>query len=180
MEISGQPQVEPPVMTQGSDSSFELDYLKAMTEGRAVKRFNRVGKFRISQWAKPEDSIHSLGLEVPVTRPQEGQDPAAPGPEVAFCHLTLTSSPPEALTQNESLYLVVDRFPPLLNTLISPSSETSQTRKRHNGKQIGYKNYHASSDTALRNARRPKWSGLSSSVRDLQPDAASPSIGRIR
>jgi alpha-L-fucosidase len=57
MEISGQPKVDPPVMTQGSDSSFELDYLKAVTEGRAAKCFNRVGEFHISKWTKPEDSI---------------------------------------------------------------------------------------------------------------------------
>jgi alpha-L-fucosidase len=57
MEISGQLKVDPPVITQGSDSSFELDYLKAVTEGGAVKRFNRVGKFHISKWTKPEDSI---------------------------------------------------------------------------------------------------------------------------
>ena len=57
MELSGPPKVEPPVMTQGSDSAFELDYLAAVTSGRAVKRFNRAGKFHISKWTGPQDSV---------------------------------------------------------------------------------------------------------------------------
>jgi hypothetical protein len=44
-------------MTQGSDSAFELDYLAAVTAGRAVKRFNRAGKFHISKWTSPQDSV---------------------------------------------------------------------------------------------------------------------------
>jgi alpha-L-fucosidase len=57
MEISGRPNVDPPVITQGSDSPFELDYLRAVTAGKAVKRFNRDGKFHISKWTNSEDSI---------------------------------------------------------------------------------------------------------------------------
>jgi alpha-L-fucosidase len=57
MELSGPPKVDPPVMTQGSDSAFELDYLAAVTSGRAVKRFNRAGKFHISKWTGPQDSV---------------------------------------------------------------------------------------------------------------------------
>jgi alpha-L-fucosidase len=57
MEISGPPSVTRPLMTQGSDSPFELDYLKAVTSGKAEKRFNRVGGFHISKWTGPEDSV---------------------------------------------------------------------------------------------------------------------------
>ncbi len=57
MEISGQPSVDLPLITQSSDAAFELDYLRAVTAGKAVKRFNRDGKFHISKWTGPEDSI---------------------------------------------------------------------------------------------------------------------------
>ncbi len=57
MEIAGQAGADPPLITQGSDSSFELDYLKAVTGGKAVKRFNRDGKFHIAKWTGPEDSV---------------------------------------------------------------------------------------------------------------------------
>jgi alpha-L-fucosidase len=57
LELSGSLQVSPPIVTQGSDSPFELDYLKAVTAGRAVKRFNRAGKFHISKWTGPHDSV---------------------------------------------------------------------------------------------------------------------------
>jgi alpha-L-fucosidase len=57
MEISGQPNVDPPIITQDSDSPFELDYLKAVTAGKAMKRFNRDGGFHISKWTGPADSI---------------------------------------------------------------------------------------------------------------------------
>jgi alpha-L-fucosidase len=56
LELSGALRVDPPIITQGSDSPFELDYLKAVTAGRAVKRFNRAGKFHISKWTGPQDS----------------------------------------------------------------------------------------------------------------------------
>jgi len=57
MEISGQPVVDPPLITQESDSRFELDYLTAVTAGKAMKRFNRDGGFHISKWTGPADSI---------------------------------------------------------------------------------------------------------------------------
>ena len=57
LEVSGQPNADPPLITQGSDSAFELDYLGAVTAGKAVKRFNRDGRFHISKWNGPEDSI---------------------------------------------------------------------------------------------------------------------------
>jgi alpha-L-fucosidase len=57
LEISGQPNVDPPLVTQDSDSPFELDYAQAVTAGKAVKRFNRDGGFHISKWTDPSDSV---------------------------------------------------------------------------------------------------------------------------
>ena len=57
MDISGRPQVDPPLLTQDSDSAIELDYLTAVTAGKAEKRFNRDGGFHISKWTSPADSI---------------------------------------------------------------------------------------------------------------------------
>ncbi len=57
MEISGPPVVDPPRIVQDSDSPFELDYLEAMTAGKAEKRFNRDGGFFISKLTGPADSI---------------------------------------------------------------------------------------------------------------------------
>jgi alpha-L-fucosidase len=57
MELAGRPQADPPIVTQGSDASFHLDYLKAVTTGKAVKRFNRDGGFHVSKWTGPGDTI---------------------------------------------------------------------------------------------------------------------------
>jgi alpha-L-fucosidase len=57
LEISGQPDVDPPLVTQDSDSPFELDYEDAVTAGKAAKRFNRDGGFHISKWTNPSDSV---------------------------------------------------------------------------------------------------------------------------
>ena len=45
------------MVTQGSDAPFELDYLPAVTAGKAVKRFNRDGKFHVAKWTGPGDSV---------------------------------------------------------------------------------------------------------------------------
>ena len=57
LQLDGAPRVDPPVVTQGSDSPFELDYQPAVTSGKAVKRFNRDGKFHIAKWTGPQDTI---------------------------------------------------------------------------------------------------------------------------
>jgi alpha-L-fucosidase len=57
LEIAGQPKVDPPLVTQDTDSPFNLDYLTAVTAGKAVKRFNPEGDFYISKWTGPDDSI---------------------------------------------------------------------------------------------------------------------------
>jgi alpha-L-fucosidase len=58
LHLDGPPKVDPTTITQGSDAPFELDYLPAVTSGKAVKRFNREGKFHIAKWTGPADSIH--------------------------------------------------------------------------------------------------------------------------
>jgi alpha-L-fucosidase len=55
-EIEGRPHVAPAVITQGSDTAFELDYMAALTTGKAARRFNRGGKFHIARWTSPDDS----------------------------------------------------------------------------------------------------------------------------
>ncbi len=55
LELAGPPEVDPPVITQGSDIPFVLDYKQALTRGHAVKRFNRDGGFHVSKWTGPED-----------------------------------------------------------------------------------------------------------------------------
>ena len=57
LQLDGPPQVDPPIVTQGSDAPFELDYISAVTAGKAVKRFNREGKFHIAKWMNAQDSI---------------------------------------------------------------------------------------------------------------------------
>ena len=57
LQLDGPPKVDPVTITQGSDAPFELDYQPAITSGKAVKRFNREGKFHIAKWTGPGDSI---------------------------------------------------------------------------------------------------------------------------
>jgi alpha-L-fucosidase len=56
LELDGPPHAEPLIVVQGSDVGFDLDYLEAVTTGKAVKRFNRSGKFHIAKWTGPADS----------------------------------------------------------------------------------------------------------------------------
>jgi len=57
LQLAGAVQVEREMVTQGSDAPLSLDYLKGATSGKAVKRFNRDGKFHISKWTGPRDTI---------------------------------------------------------------------------------------------------------------------------
>jgi alpha-L-fucosidase len=57
LRLTGPPKIAPQIITQSSDAGFDLDYLKAATGGKAVKRFNRDGKFHISKWTGPGDSV---------------------------------------------------------------------------------------------------------------------------
>lgn len=56
LEIEGTPEVEPPVTVQEGESAVTLDHITAVTAGKAVKRFNRRGRFHISKWMTPEDT----------------------------------------------------------------------------------------------------------------------------
>lgn len=57
LDVEGVPQVEPPVVAQQDGVAVELDYLTAVTAGKAVKRFNRSGRFHISKWTGPGDTV---------------------------------------------------------------------------------------------------------------------------
>jgi alpha-L-fucosidase len=56
VELDKPPVVNPPVVTQDSDTGFQLNYLTAVTSGNARKRFNRDGGFHISKWTAPADT----------------------------------------------------------------------------------------------------------------------------
>ena len=55
LELAGKPDVAPAVVSQQGAGPIKLDYMSAVTSGKAVKRFNRAGKFHISKWSGPED-----------------------------------------------------------------------------------------------------------------------------
>ena len=57
MEIEGTAEVDPVVVTQREDGVYALDFLSAVTQGAAVKRFNREGEWHISKWTGPGDGI---------------------------------------------------------------------------------------------------------------------------
>ena len=57
VNLEAAPQVDPPVVSQAEDGTILLDYIRAITSGRTVKRFNRKGNFHISKWTTPEDTI---------------------------------------------------------------------------------------------------------------------------
>jgi alpha-L-fucosidase len=56
VDLDRPPVVDPPVVTQDSDTGFSLNYLTAVTSGNAQKRFNRDGGFHIAKWIGPDDS----------------------------------------------------------------------------------------------------------------------------
>ena len=57
VNLEGTPRVDPPIVSQASDGTIVLDYIRAITGGHTVKRFNRKGKFHISKWTSPEDAV---------------------------------------------------------------------------------------------------------------------------
>jgi|WetSurMetagenome_2_1015567.scaffolds.fasta_scaffold66441_1 alpha-L-fucosidase len=56
LEIDGSPKTDPPLVFQDDTGSIELNYLKVITKGKTMTRFNRKGGFHISKWTGPEDS----------------------------------------------------------------------------------------------------------------------------
>lgn len=60
LEINGEPDVDPLIITQKEFEPVLLDYITASTSGKAVKRFNRKGeeeRFHISKMQGPDDII---------------------------------------------------------------------------------------------------------------------------
>jgi alpha-L-fucosidase len=57
VSLEAAPRVDSPVVSQATDGTIVLDYIRAITSGRTVKRFNRKGEFHISKWTTPEDTI---------------------------------------------------------------------------------------------------------------------------
>ena len=57
LEIQGRPDVAAPVVAQLENGDIPLDYVKAITHGDTIKRFNRKGAFHISKWTGPQDRI---------------------------------------------------------------------------------------------------------------------------
>ena len=68
MQIEGTAEASPAVVTQREDGGYALDFLSAVTQGDAVKRFNREGEWHISKWTEPSDGIT---WHVDVARPGE-------------------------------------------------------------------------------------------------------------
>jgi alpha-L-fucosidase len=68
LDIQGSLDVAPPVVEQLDSGEIPLDYVKAITHGKTVKRFNRKGAFHISKWRDPNDSISwHFNIETPGT-----------------------------------------------------------------------------------------------------------------
>ena len=57
LEIEGTPRVDAPVVAVDTAGKIELNYLTAITHGKAKTRFNRKGGFHISKWTGPEDAV---------------------------------------------------------------------------------------------------------------------------
>ncbi|MEO8659544.1 MAG: alpha-L-fucosidase [Bryobacteraceae bacterium] len=55
VDLAGPPQVDQPVVT-AKDGVLRMDYMKAATNGKTVKRYNRSGAFHISKWTGPTDT----------------------------------------------------------------------------------------------------------------------------
>ncbi len=55
VDLAAVPVVDPPVVSE-KDRVIRLDYMTAMTAGKAVKRYNRRGSFHISKWTEPQDT----------------------------------------------------------------------------------------------------------------------------
>jgi alpha-L-fucosidase len=57
LETDGLPLIRPALVLQNADGKIEMNYLKAITHGKAMTRFNRKGGFHISKWTGPEDAV---------------------------------------------------------------------------------------------------------------------------
>jgi alpha-L-fucosidase len=57
LQLDGSPRVNPHIVRQEETSKIELNYLTAITHGKAKTRYNRKGGFHISKWTGPEDTV---------------------------------------------------------------------------------------------------------------------------
>jgi alpha-L-fucosidase len=57
LEIAGKPAVAPPVVVQKDRSPIKLTAVTAVTAGKAIKYYNVLGGYHVSQWAHPQDSV---------------------------------------------------------------------------------------------------------------------------
>ncbi len=57
LDVDGKPEARPPVVDEDLNNTITLDFVTAVTGGKAVKRFNRKGNFHISKWTGPDDTI---------------------------------------------------------------------------------------------------------------------------
>jgi alpha-L-fucosidase len=55
VELDGPPRVAPPLVAEVEGKGVLLEYMTAVTSGKAVKRSNRGGGFHISKWTGPAD-----------------------------------------------------------------------------------------------------------------------------
>jgi alpha-L-fucosidase len=57
LEIAGKAEVDPPVVVQKGNSPIKLEYATAVTAGKAIKRHTPGGRYHISNWGDPQDSV---------------------------------------------------------------------------------------------------------------------------
>jgi alpha-L-fucosidase len=57
LEIAGKPEVDPPVVMQKDSSPIKLTAVTAVTAGKAIKYYNVLGGYHVSQWGHPRDSV---------------------------------------------------------------------------------------------------------------------------
>jgi alpha-L-fucosidase len=55
LQLEGNPTVDPQVVTLNEKGELEFNYLKVITSGNAMKRYNRKLGFNISRWTNPKD-----------------------------------------------------------------------------------------------------------------------------
>jgi alpha-L-fucosidase len=55
LKLEGKPTVDPQVVTLDEKGELEFNYLKVITSGNAMKRYNRKLGFNISKWTSPND-----------------------------------------------------------------------------------------------------------------------------
>lgn len=57
LELADSIRVDPPFVEQTDGGRIDLNFLDAITAGKTVKRYGTVGRFHISKWTGPEDTV---------------------------------------------------------------------------------------------------------------------------